>query len=334
MTATDELTITRDAEIGTWFGIGGRADRLARPANEGQLRACLQIDPGLRVLGEGANLLVDDDGVRSLVVRLDDESWRRVEFDAPSGVVRARAGADLPRLILDCARRGLAGLEGLGGIPASVGGAVVMNAGGRFGEIGGAIASVRAMSREGREVLLRRESCRFGYRSSALSDLIVLEAEFQLTPADPGDVRERLKEVMAYKKTSQPMGDRSAGCCFKNPMLRAPVPDVGDAGQRVPAGMLIDRAGCKGLAIGGARVSERHANFIVTSPGARARDVIALMRELQRRVADAFGVRIEPEVAIWRRDGIGLPVEGDDPRAGWPVARAAPGAGSRMEIKP
>jgi UDP-N-acetylmuramate dehydrogenase len=333
MSVVGELIVERDAEIGTWFGIGGRADRLARPANEEQLRACLDVDGALRVLGEGANLLVDDAGVSALVVRLDHAWWRHTEFDEASGVVRARAGADLPRLILDCARRGLAGLEGLGGIPASVGGAAVMNAGGRFGEIGEAIRSVRALTRDGRVVTRTRDDCRFGYRESALGELIVLEVEFALARTDSGAVRARLKDVMAYKKERQPMADRSAGCCFKNPTLRESVPDIGDAGQRVPAGMLIDRAGCKGLAVGGASVSERHANFIVTAPGARARDVMALMRTLQGRVFDAFGIRIEPEIAIWRRDGIGLAPEGD--ALGTPARPGARvSAAVRVEMKP
>lgn len=321
MTAALELTFETHAEIGTWFGIGGRADRLSRPANVAHLRACLEADPDLRVLGEGANLLVDDDGVSALVVRLDHEYWRATQVDPRTGVARARAGADLPRLILDCARQGLAGLEGLGGIPASVGGAAVMNAGGRFGEIGEVVTRVHAVDRAGRERSLSRAECRFGYRASALHDLIVTEVEFALTPANPEEIRARLKEVMAYKKASQPMAERSAGCCFKNPTLSTPLADIAEAGARVPAGMLIDRAGCKGLAIGGASVSPRHANFIVTAPGARARDVIGLMQVVRERVSDAFGVRLEPEVAIWRRGGLGLPM---DPHA----------AHATVEVKP
>ena len=297
------------APLPTWFGIGGGADRFYTPHSSEELRRCVELDPALRILGDGANLLVDDDGVPELVVSLKSPAFSRVHVEPGNPRVTAGAGADLPRLILDTARAGLEGLEGLGGIPATVGGAAIMNAGGMFGQIADRITQVHAVNREGQEVALPREQIAYSYRHSGLNELIVTGAEFELTPADPDAVRARLKEVMAYKKGSQPMAENSAGCAFKNPLVDhhfTATRENGNrveiaAGKRVPAGMLIDLARCKGLTAGGAGVSERHANFIVTSPDATARDVINLMNEVTRRVHDAFGVALEPEVVLWSR---------------------------------
>ncbi len=293
--------IVRDAPIPTKFGVGGAADRFARPESLDELRACLDLDPSLRVLGSGANLLVDDPGVAELVVRLDAPFFRRVEFDDASGLVRAGAGADLARLILDCTRRGLAGIQGLAGVPASLAGAVRMNAGGRFGEISDVVRSVRVLDRQGTLRTIAREDIAFAYRTSGLNDAIIVEVELALTRDDPTRLRRRLLEVMASKKSTQPMGEKSAGCCFRNPVLVRTVEGIGCAGQRVGAGMLIDRAGCKGLRVGGARVSEHHANFITATRDARAHDILMLMDEVADRVEEKFALRLRREVVVWSR---------------------------------
>ena len=301
MVRSSEIRIERDAAIPTWFGIGGRADRLARPADAAQLAECVRIDPALRVLGDGANLLVDDDGVGELVVSLSERGFTGVRIDRSTGRVVAGAGANLPKLITETVRQGLAGLEGLGGIPATVGGAAIMNAGGAFGQIGDSIAAVHGLDSDGNEVTLGREQIDFRYRHSGLNHLLLVSVEFDLREEDQVALRARLKQVMEYKKKSQPMADRSAGCVFKNPTLRQDVADIGPAGERVSAGMLIDRAGCKGSSVGGASVSPVHANFVVTETGAKAHDVIELMRRTRGRVLDRFGVELEPEVVIWSR---------------------------------
>ncbi len=300
--------IEHDAPIPTWFRIGGRAERFCVPASVSELRQCLEIEPDLRVLGDGANLLVDDDGVPGLVVSLARccTSVRPLGPDWSSGLMHAGAGVNLPKLIHEAGRLGLAGLEGLGGIPASIGGAIVMNAGGAFGEIGRVVERVHALDRAGREVVIERRDLKFGYRASGLGGLIITGVDLALEPgADPAALRTRLKEVMAYKAKSQPMADNSAGCCFKNPTLTSNL-TTGEgehfaAGSRVGAGLLIDRAGLKGLRIGGASVSDRHANFIVTAEGAAARDVIQLMDEVARRVHERFGVALQREVVVWSR---------------------------------
>lgn len=307
MAVLASIPVERDAPIPTWFGVGGRADRLARPRTTDELRACLAIDPALRVLGDGANLLVDDDGVAELVVVLDAPAFRAVErIGDRSGeavIVRAGAGSNLPKLINETVRLGLAGLERLGGIPATVGGALVMNAGGAFGQIADAVARVHALDRNGRGVTLERPDIDFGYRRSGLESLLLTACDFALRPADTRKLRARHLEVMEYKKRTQPLADRSAGCCFKNPTLDSAIEGIGLPGERVSAGRLIDRAGCKGLAVGSARVSDLHANFLVPARDGRARDVILLMELVERRVFDAFGVHLEREVVVWRRIG-------------------------------
>jgi UDP-N-acetylmuramate dehydrogenase len=296
------------APIATWFGIGGGADRFCVPRSVGELKRCLDIDPTLRVLGEGANLLVDDDGVSELVVELSSPAFTKVEIDTKTGAATVGAGADLSKLVVESVR-----LEGLGGIPAMIGGAVIMNAGGAFGQICDSVVRVHGLDRAGHEVVLERSQIDFSYRHSGLTGLIITSVELLLPPGNPAMLRARLKDVMAYKKNSQPMAENSAGCCFKNPTVDAAfaermgasvVQQVGSESrptQRVSAGLLIDRAGCKGMRVGGAMVSPRHGNFVVTGPGAKARDVIELMELMVKRVRDAFGVTIEPEVVIWRR---------------------------------
>jgi UDP-N-acetylmuramate dehydrogenase len=300
-TATQTDPIIAPAPIPTWFGIGGSADRFCTPRSVAELRRCLEIDPNLRILGEGANLLVDDDGVSELVVELSSPAFTGVEIDDKTGHVNAGAGADLPALVVESVRRGLSGLEGLGGIPATLGGAVIMNAGGAFGQIADSVVCVHALDRAGRERKVEKSEIDFSYRQSGLNGLVITGVELMLPPGNPAMLRARLKDVMAYKKNSQPMAENSAGCCFKNPTLAHDLKDIGPKGQRVSAGLLIDRAGCKGMRVGGAMVSPRHGNFVVTGAGARARDVIELMDQMTKRVQDTFGVTIEPEVVIWKR---------------------------------
>jgi UDP-N-acetylmuramate dehydrogenase len=299
------MHIEHEVVIPTWFGIGGRARALARPASPEEVARCIEMDPNLRVLGDGANLLVDDDGVDELVIALTHPGMMAIRFEDDDGGrpgrIHAMAGANLPKLILECVRRGLAGLEGLGGIPASLGGAAIMNAGGAFGQIGDVIAAVHALDHRGRNVTLERQQIDFAYRHSGLGHLVITSVELQLSTGDPAQLRQRLKEVMAYKKDTQPMAENSAGCVFRNPTLTRDLDGFGTAGQRVSAGMLLDRAGCKGLKIGGAEISQGHANFFVTRPEAKARDVIDLIQLAQRRIADSYGIALVPEVVIWSK---------------------------------
>lgn len=294
--------VERDAPIPTWFRVGGRADRLTRPNSIDALRACVREEPELRVLGDGANLLVADEGVRELVVKLDQLVFKEVLINESTGEVRAGAGADLSKLIHACVRTGLVGIEGLIGVPATLGGAALMNAGGAHGEMASVVKAVTGIDRKTAELVsIPRDEISYAYRSSGLFDLIITEVELQLTPGDPSLARDRLKEVMAQKKKTQPLAAKTCGCVFRNPVLRHDIEGLGQAHDRVSAGMLIDQAGGKGLDVGSCAVSRTHANFIETGSDASASDILRLIERVQQLVRQRFEVELETEVVIWGR---------------------------------
>jgi UDP-N-acetylmuramate dehydrogenase len=297
-----EVDVELDAPLAqrTWYGVGGRADALVRPrtaeALATLLRRCHRNGVRVRVLGSGANLLVADEGVEGVVILLDAECFVALQLNAEGPVTAARVGGgrDLGKTIRETVGHGLSGLEALIGIPAQVGGAVRMNAGGKFGAIGDVVRSVRLLAQDGSARTYGAAEIDFGYRRSDLPAGIVCWAELALTPADPAALRLRSKEISNYKASVQPLAANSAGCMYRNPVDPA-------TGQRVSAGLLIDRAGLKGTRVGGAVVSEQHGNFICAEPGCRAQDIV----ELSALVADeAFrrtGIRLEREVVFWRR---------------------------------
>lgn len=296
----DDLNIRceDDAPLGplTWYNVGGRAQLLAHPASPAQLgelvRRCHEQSAPLRVIGSGANLLVREGVVPGVVVRLDDPHWNMMS--AEGNTVRVGAGYGLMRLVAETARLGLDGLAQVAGIPASIGGAIRMNAGGTYGDVGQAVKKVQVMSATGQVYYRDRDDLDFTYRTSNIDAPLILEAEFELQPDDPKELLKRVKEIYFYKSNSQPFSDKSAGCCFKNP------PEDDPAADGRPAGMLIDQAGLKGHTIGSATVSEVHANFFVADKqDARAEDVYKLMEHVQQVVLDRFGVALEREVVVW-----------------------------------
>jgi UDP-N-acetylmuramate dehydrogenase len=298
-----DVEVTPDAPIGatmTWYGIGGRADLLVRPRSVDDLatlvKRCHRSGTPLHVLGSGANLLVADEGVDGIVVKLDNEAFTETKYNVSGEIhaMKAMAGADMAKTLMDAARRGLECLSQMAGIPASIGGAIRMNAGGAYGAIGDAVEIVSCITRSGEFVTYPASEVKFGYRGTYIPDPIILAATFNLTPTDPMKLRERVKEIFNYKKSTQPLADHSAGCTFKNPV--DPVSE-----QRVPAGKLIDEAGLKGLSVGGATVSDRHANFIVTKPGATADDVLKLLESVKQRVFEHCGIELKEEIAVWNR---------------------------------
>ena len=297
-----DVEVTPDAEIGnmTWYGVGGRADLLLRPHHTRALRElvkrCYRISTPLRVLGGGANLLVADESIDGIVVRLDQPELRSITYN-PSGearILRAAAGADLAKTLMDTTRRGLGGLSQMAGIPGTVGGAIRMNAGGVYGSIGDAVRSVTCITRRGDLVTYPASELRFEYRRTNIPDPLIVSATFDLRPTDPIALRRQVKEIFAFKKSTQPLADSSAGCAFKNPI--DPVTE-----KRVPAGRLIEEAGLKGLTVGGASISHHHANFIVARPMARAEDVLKVLELVRRRVYEHCGVELQREVVVWRR---------------------------------
>ena len=282
--------VERDVPLGpmTWFQLGGRARYLGRPASEDDLARMIgrarERGVPTHVLGGGANVLIRDDGVTGLVIRLDDPVFRKIEYDGER--VTAGGGVDLMQLSRDCARRGLSGLECMAGIPGTVGGAVRMNAGGRFGSFSDTVAAVRLLSPDGAIHSLPAAELGFSYRRSDVGDRIVLSAELQLRRDDPERVMARFHEIWAWKKGTQPLAEHSAGCVFKNP--------PGDS-----AGRLIDQAGMKGQTVGAASVSRDHANFIVTGEGATADHVLRLIHHIREQVRRTQGVNLELEIDIW-----------------------------------
>lgn len=278
----------------TWYGVGGPAAVLAKPSSVQQLAALAararEMNIPVYVLGSGANLLVADAGVDGLVVKLSDPCFKRVEING--NIVTAGAGADLAKLVLQTAKAGLAGIECLAGVPASIGGAVRMNAGGRFGDIGRSVRRVKVMDTSGHVYYRDREDLAFSYRKSSIVAKFILEVELELTPDDPETLMQEVKRIFLLKSESQPLGDHSAGCAFKNP---PPGPD----GQPRSAGRLLDQAGLKGYRVGGAEVSPQHANFTVAHPGCKATDILAVLDHAQKVVLEKFGVKLEREVVVW-----------------------------------
>jgi UDP-N-acetylmuramate dehydrogenase len=287
-----EKIVKTDYPVGrhTWYGLGGRADYFIRPQTVEELkeviRRCNESEVRSLVMGFGSNLLISDDGVRAAVIKLDSKHFTRVKLKSEQ--VTAGAGADLRDLVRTSVEKGLSGLEGLTGIPSSMGGAVRMNAGGRFGDIGTVAESVTLMDGDGNIFEKSKPELVFDYRSTNITAKFILEARLNLTSGDPEQLLRTLKEVWIYKENNQPpLSTRNSGCIFKNP-------------PNTSAGVLIDRAGLKGLQIGGAVVSEKHANFIIAQDGCTSRDVYRLIEAVRHRVKESFDVELELELEIWK----------------------------------
>lgn len=272
----------------TWYGLGGAAEYFITPRNTEELtevvNRCTDNKLDIHVLGYGSNLLISDDGVKGAVIKLEGDEFSKYEFD--DTLLTAYAGANLNNVVLECVRKGLGGMEALTGIPGSIGGAVKMNAGGAFGDIGSSIESVMLMDKDGVIFEKSKPELEFDYRYSNISAKIIVAANIRLVESDPDQLLNTLKEIWIYKKNSQPLNTKNAGCIFKNP-------------RGLSAGALIDRAGLKGLQIGAAQVSDKHANFIVANQGCKSADVIRLVESIQQRVAEEFDVNLELELEIW-----------------------------------
>jgi UDP-N-acetylmuramate dehydrogenase len=249
------------------------------------LAAARAEDAPWRVIGRGSNLVVEDDGVDGWV--LDLRRLRSLTF-GDDGLVVAGAGLNTAVLLGAARRRGLGGLECLVGYPATVGGAVRMNAGGRWGYVGAVVESVVVVAADGVVRELDQAACGFAYRTSALAAHVIVEARLRLPRVDVEAYRAAVEEIHAEKAARQPLQLPSAGCMFRNP-------------DGVSAGLLVDRAGLKGRARGGAQVSEIHGNFVVNRGGASASDVLGLVDEVRAEVARVHGVELRLEVEVWRR---------------------------------
>jgi UDP-N-acetylmuramate dehydrogenase len=272
----------------TYWKIGGPADVLAIPRGKKELIETVRIAGrhGVPVfpLGRGSNLLVTDKGIRGITVKLGKE-LDYVQFD--DHWVRAGGGFSLIKLSAVVSKKGLSGLEFAGGIPASVGGAVFMNAGAHGSDVSRILHQAEVLFLDGELAVLKNEDMRYAYRHSILHERpgIVIEAVFRLKPGDPQQITEARNAFREKRLRTQPLQLASCGSVFRNP-------------ENHFAARLIEEAGMKGRRVGGAEVSPLHANFIINTGKATAADVITLMNEVQETVFRKFGIRLIPEVMV------------------------------------
>lgn len=272
----------------TTFQIGGPADALVIPTSEEELQRiilfCREKKLPYYIIGKGSNLLIRDKGIRGAVIKID-QPLGHLEFSGHQ--VKAGAGLSLGELSRKVAERGLSGLEFAIGIPGSLGGALVMNAGAYDGEMKDVVTSVRVLDEKGRCFTLLADQLKFGYRHSILqgSDLIVLEATIDLTPGNPDEIQARMDDYTKRRESRQPLNLPSAGSVFRRP-----------TGYFV--GPMIEELGLKGFQVNQAQVSEMHAGFIVNQGQATAEDVITLIKIIQELAKERFGVELVPEIKI------------------------------------
>ncbi len=270
----------------TTFHIGGPADILIKPKDLNALKKAMKIIYASSVpyfiMGNGSDLLVSDTGFRGAVIKLAG-NFDKVDFKENG--VEAQAGVYLKRLITEAAAKGLSGLEYHIGIPAALGGALRMNAGGMGVSIAALVKTVTVLTKDLKTKVISRDKCFFGYRDAAINDEIIIGAELKLAEASPDEIIKKQENILKMKASTQPVGQPSAGCIFKNPPAPAD-----------PAGMLIEKANLKGESYGGAQVSSVHANYIVNTGGATASDVINLIGRVKGIVMEKFGIELELEV--------------------------------------
>ena len=285
-----ELRVNEPMSRYTTFRIGGPAALMALPKTAGEAKAAVKTARELGIepffLGNGSNLLVADEGYPGFIIKL---TW---DFDGIREVNRgleAGSAVLLSRLSNALVGRGLTGLEFAGGIPGSVGGAVTMNAGAYGGEMAQVLESVTFLDEAGEVCTLPASECGFGYRHSVFSDrkCLILKARFHLDQGDPAAIRARMEELAAKRREKQPLEWPSAGSMFKRPPGHF-------------AAALIDQCGLKGLTVGGAQVSAKHAGFVVDRGGATCADVLELVRQVRESVLRQTGVELEMEVKVLR----------------------------------
>ena len=277
-------SIARDAPLKdlVWFRAGGPAEVLFRPADADDLASFIAAKPAdlrVSVIGVGSNLLVRDGGIPGAVVRLSS-AFGKIEIDGMR--VRAGAAALDGAVARAAADAGIAGLEFLRGVPGTIGGALKMNAGCYGREIKDIFVEAIAIDAKGNKMRLSSTEMAFEYRKAkgASDDMIFIEAVFEGMPDEPGAIRARMETLSANREAAQPIKSRTGGSTFKNP-----------PGHK--AWQLVDEAGCRGLKIGGAQVSEKHTNFLINTGDATASDLEALGEEVRKRVLEKSGISLE-----------------------------------------
>ena len=274
----------------TSFRIGGAAEIMVFPRSSEELSVVLHAaqECGVQpwILGAGTNVLAPDEGLRGLVICLKD-TFMGLRLITPN-TVEAMAGMSLANTAMFAARNNLSGMECLHGIPGTVGGGVYMNAGAYGGEIKDIAVRTEFMFSDGTTQWFEGDAQDFGYRRSVFQTLsgVIVRTQFVLQPGDEREIRAKMKELNDRRRASQPLDKPSAGSTFKRP-------------EGHFAGTLIDQAGLRGLTVGGAQVSEKHAGFVINTGNATAADVLELVRQVQERVKAHSGVVLEPEVRLW-----------------------------------
>ncbi|MCB7304490.1 UDP-N-acetylmuramate dehydrogenase [Bariatricus massiliensis] len=287
-TIIDKKKILRDEPMKshTTFRVGGPADYFVIPEGDAQLRdvvlLCRKEKMPYYVLGNGSNLLVGDKGFRGVVIQIFKD-MNRITVDGD--VLTAQAGASLAMAANAALEHGLTGFEFAAGIPGTLGGATVMNAGAYGGELKDVLVSAKVLTKEGEIRILSNEELELGYRRSIIPEkgYIVLEASIGLSPGDKGEIKARMDELRERRISKQPLEYPSAGSTFKRP-------------EGYFAGKLIQDAGLKGFTVGGAQVSDKHSGFVINKGDATAADIRELICQVSRRVKEVCGVELEPEV--------------------------------------
>ena len=281
-----KVLVNEPMDSHTTFRIGGPADYFVKPETVEEmakvLKFCKEEAVPYFVLGNGSNLLVGDKGFRGVVIQLY-KNFDGIKIEGTK--VTAKAGAMLVRVAKEAGKAGLTGLEFASGIPGTIGGAMVMNAGAYGGEMKDVVTEVTVLTKEGEVKTLTGAEMNFRYRGSVVEDegLIVLEAVMELKEGNIDEIKARMDELTVQRKTKQPIEYPSAGSTFKRP-------------EGYFAGKLIQDAGLRGFQVGGAQVSEKHCGFVINAGGATAADVMSLMKQVSDKVQEAFGVALEPEV--------------------------------------
>lgn len=279
----------------TTFRIGGPADCFLQPENEEQLiqvqRYLGKVGLPFFVLGNGSNLLVSDAGYRGVIIQV---GRKMSAIEVEGCTIKAQAGATLAQVAKAALEHGLTGLEFASGIPGTVGGGVVMNAGAYDGELSQVVARVHVVNSEGEIMELDNETMEFGYRTSAIKNtsLAITEVQFELSEGDKEQIREKMEDYTSRRREKQPLEYPSAGSTFKRP-------------KGFFAGKLIMDTGLRGYQKGGARVSDKHCGFVINTGDATAEDVRNVIREVQERVKEKFHVTLETEVIFlgWEKNG-------------------------------
>ena len=283
---SDNVRLHEPMKKHTTFRIGGPADYYLCPHSTEELQKILQICRENKleffILGNGSNLLVSDKGYRGVVIQL----WKNFsDIETEDNTITVKAGALLSKVAAEALEESLTGMEFASGIPGTMGGAVMMNAGAYGGEMKDIIREVTVLTREGELLTLSKEEMNFGYRTSVVKEkgYVVISAELQLRKGDREEIRKVMDELKERRVTKQPLDMPSAGSTFKRP-------------EGYFAGKLIMDAGPRGFSVGGAQISEKHCGFVVNKGDATAADVLGLIGEVQKRVQEKFGVALEPEV--------------------------------------